>query len=280
MDMELLTRSASVRERVHAWRDAGSRVALVPTAGTLHKGHMSLVAEAQERADRVIVSIFANPQEREAPTLEADRELLQKMGTSVVFIPPLQEIYPNGLELAASVNMPSLADILEGSHRPGHFSGMATVLTKLFNLAQPDIAVFGERNFQQLVLARRLIDDLFLAIEIVGCATLREGDGLAVATANRRLSAQERALAPRLSATLGDIAAKIAAGARNYDQLQLQAMESLKGLGFAPEYVVIRQAVDLGAVRAGTRDLVILAAAQLGAHRLTDNLPLRLIDRH
>jgi pantoate--beta-alanine ligase len=277
--MEFLTRSASVRDRIRIWRAAGTRVALVPTTGTLHKGHMSLVAEAQERADHVIVSIFADPREREAPTLEADRELLQKMDATLVFAPPLQEIYPIGRESAAVVNVPALADILEGAQRPGHFSDAATVLTKLFNLIKPDIALFGERDFQQLVMVRRLVDDLFLSMEVVGCATWRDGDGLAVATANRHLTAGERALAPRLYATLSDFAARIDAGARDYEGLQGQGMESLAAAGFAPEYFTIRQAADLAAVREGARDLVILAAARLNARRLTDNLRVRVIDR-
>jgi pantoate--beta-alanine ligase len=277
--MEFLTRSASVRDRIRIWRAAGKRVALVPTAGTLHRGHMSLVAEAQERADQVIVSIFADPREREAPTLEADRELLQKMGATLVFVPPLQEIYPIGRELAATVNVPALADILEGAHRPGHFADVATVLTKLFNLIKPDIALFGERDFQQLVIVRRLVDDLFLSIDVVGCTTWRDGDGLAVATANRSLTAEERARAPRLYAILSEFAAKIDAGARDFEALQRQGMESLAAAGFASEYFAIRQAADLAAVRSGTRDLVILAAARLNAHRLTDNSRVRVIDR-
>jgi pantoate--beta-alanine ligase len=278
--MEFLTRSASVRDRVRIWRAAGARVALVPTTGTLHKGHMSLVAEAQERAEHVIVSIFANSQKREPATLEADRELLQKMGASLVFAPPLQEIYPVGRESAASVNVAYLADILEGARRPGYYADLATVLTKLFNLIKPDTALFGERDFQQMVLARRLVDDLFLSIDVVGCATWRDGDGLAVATANRQLTADERALAPRLYASLSEFAAKIDAGARDYEELQRQGTESLAAAGFAPEYFAIRQAADLAPVRAGTRDLVILAAARLNANRLFDNLRVRLIDRY
>jgi pantoate--beta-alanine ligase len=278
--MEFLTRSASVRDRIRIWRAAGKRVALVPTTGSLHKGHMSLVAEAQERADHVIVSIFANPRQREAPTLEADRELLQKMGATVTFAPPLQEIYPTGLESAASVNVPNLADILEGAHRPGYLCDVSTVIVKLFNLIKPDTALFGERDFQQLVMVRRLVEDLFMSIDIVGCATWRDGDGLAVATANRHLTADERSVAPRLYATLSEIAAKIDAGARDYQGLQREALESLQSRGFVPDYFAIRQAADLGEVRAGTRDLVILAAARLHANRLTDNLRVRLIDRH
>ena len=278
--MEFLTRSASVRDRIRMWRAAGARVALVPTAGTLHKGHMSLVAEAQERADHVIVSIFADPREREAPTLEADRELLQKMGATVAFVPPLQEIYPLGREAAVRVSVPNLADVLEGADRPGYFADVSTVITKLFNLIKPDIALFGERDFQQWVMVRRLADDLFLSIDIVGCATWRDSDGLAVATANRHLTTEERALAPRLYATLSEVAAKIDAGARDYETLERQGMAALGQRGFAPEYFAIRQAADLGKVRAGARELVILAAARLNSHRLTDNLRVRVIDRY
>jgi pantoate--beta-alanine ligase len=278
--MDFLTRSASVRDRIRIWRTAGARVALVPTTGNLHKGHMSVVAEAQERADHVIVSIFADPREREAPTLEADRELLQKMDATVVFVPPLQEIYPIGRELAAAVNVPNLADVLEGAHRPGHFTDVSTVLTKLFNLMKPDIALFGERDFQLLIIARRLVEDFFLSIDVIGCATLRDGDGLAVASVNRYLAADERARAPRLYATLQEFAAKIEAGARDYDKLQKQGLAALEQCGFVPEYFAIRQAADLAEVRDGTRDLVILAAAHLGSVRLTDNLRVRLIDRH
>ena len=277
--MEFLTRSASVRDRIRNWRAAGKRVALVPTTGSLHKGHMSLVAEAQERAEHVIVSIFAPPRERHASTLEADRELLQKIGATVAFVPPLQEIFPVGKEAAAAVSVPALADILEGAYRPGHFSEVATVIAKLFNLIQPDIALFGERDFQQLVMVRRLVDDLFLSVEIVGCATWRDGDGLAVATANRHLSAEERALAARLYATLGEFAAKMDAGERDYQGLQRQGMQALAASGFRPEYFAIRQAADLGPVRSGARDLVILAAAHLNDHRLMDNLRVRIIDR-
>ncbi len=277
--MEFLTRSASVRDRIRVWRSAGARVALVPTAGTLHKGHMSLVAEAQERADQVVVSIFGNPREREAPTLEADRELLQKIGASVAFAPPLQEIYPMGREAAACVNVPTLGDILEGTYRPGHFSEVATVLTKLFNVIKPDIALFGERDFQQLVMLRRLVDDLFLPVDVVGCTTWRDSDGLAAATVNRMLSADERVRAPQLYAALSDVAAKIDSGARNYPELERQGMESLVQSGFEAEYFVIRQASDLGTIRAAERDLVILAAARLNTHRLIDSLRVRIIDR-
>jgi pantoate--beta-alanine ligase len=278
--MEFLTRSASVRNRLRMWRASEGRVALVPTTGTLHKGHMSLVAEAQERAAHVVVSIFPSPGEREAPTLEADRDLLQKVGASVVFAPPLQEIYPIGRELAATVSVPALGGLPEAAQGAGYDSQAATLLTKLFNLIKPDIAVFGERNFQHLVMVRRLVDDFFLPVDVVGCPIWRDGDGLAVSTANRNLTEQERALAPQLYAILGGLAAKIDAGERDYATLQRQGAEILAAAGFAVEHLMIRQAADLGEVRRGVRDLVILAAVRLNAHRLTDNLRVRVIDRY
>jgi len=277
--MDTLTRSASVRNRVKAWRDAGQSIALIPTMGTLHKGHMSLVAEAQERADHVIVSIFADPPQRDGHTHEADRELLAKVGTELVFIPPVQEIFPVGHELSAVVNLPELADVLEGASRPGHFAAAMTVLTKLFNIVRPDVALFGERDFQQLVMVRRLVADLFLSIEVVGCPTFRDSDGLALATVNRHLTAEERSVAPLLHAVLADTAEKIDAGGRDYDVMQHQGAQSLSSAGFVTEYFVIRQAADLAPVRSRARELVIMAAARLGRSRLADSLPIGLIDR-
>jgi pantoate--beta-alanine ligase len=276
--MDTLTRSASVRDRVGIWRDSGQTIALIPTMGTLHKGHMSLVAEAQERADHVIVSVFADPPQRDGHTLEADRELLANVGAELLFIPPVQEIFPIGHELSAVVNLPELADVLDGASRPGYFAATMTVLTKLFNIVKPDIALFGERDFQQLVMVRRLVDDLFLPVKIVGCPTFRDGDGLALATVNRNLTPEDRSVAPLLYAALENTAQEIDSGVRDYDLLQRRGAESLNAAGFVTEYFVIRQAVDLAPVRPGVRDLVVMAAARLGQHRLADSLPFGVID--
>jgi pantoate--beta-alanine ligase len=277
--METLTRNASVRDRVRVWRAAGQRIALVPTRGTLHKGHMRLVAEAQERADRVVVSRFADPRERDR-SLEADRELLVKINADLLFVPPVQEIYPAGGDSSVVISLPGLDDVLEGALQPGHFAAATTVLAKLFYVVRPDVAVFGERDFQQLVIVRRLVDELFFPIDVVGCPTFRDGDGLAFATANRDMPAAERALAPRLHATLVEIAAKIAAGDHGFESLERAGAKLLDEAGFATEYFVIRQAADLAAVRAGARELVLLAAARLPRSRLTDNLRVHLIERH
>jgi len=278
--METLTRSASVRDRVRAWRGAGQRIALVPTRGSLHKGHMRLVAEAQERAERVIVSTFCDPPQRDAPTLEADRELLMNIGADLLFIPPVQEMFPAGHEGCAVISLPGLEDVLEGALKPGYFAAATTVLVKLFNIVRPDIAMFGERHYQQLTIVRRVVDELFFSIDIVGCPPFRDSDGLVFATGNRDIPEEDRSLAPRLYATLTAIGAKLDAGERDYDSLERLGATWLDEAGFATEYFVIHQAADLAAVRPGTRDLVILAAARLQRVRLTDNLRVHLIERH
>jgi pantoate--beta-alanine ligase len=278
--MDILTRSATLRDRLKVWREAGMKIGLVPTAGTLHKGHLSLVAEAQERADRVVVSIFAGLQERDASRSEADRDLLHKVGPDIVFAPPVQELYPFGTDLSASVDVPQLGKLLEGAHAPGHIAEGLTLLVKLMHLVGPDLAVFGERDFQQLVSVRQMVNDLFIPIEIVACQTMRESDGLALASGNRALTASQRAAAPLLYATLSRIGKRIDAGERDYAALEQQGLEALAAAGFQPEYFAIRQSADLAPVRPASRDLVLLAAAQLGAVRLTDNLRVRVIDRY
>lgn len=279
--METLTRGASIRDRVRVWREAGRRIALVPTRGTLHKGHMRLVAEAQERADHVIVSRCANPPQRDAPMLEADRDLLSKIGPDLLFIPPIQEVFPAGIDSSALVTLPSFEKILEGAFRPaGYFGALSTVQVKLFNIVRPDVAVFGERDYQELVIVRRLVEDLFLSIEIVGCPIMRDGDGLALATSNRDLTPEERARAPRLYAALGEIGARIDAGGRDYAGLEAEGAALLETAGFATDYFAIRQAADLAPVGPTTRELVIMAAARLPRSRLCDNLRVNLIERH
>jgi len=278
--MDTLTRSASLRERAAAWRKAGESVALIPTRGTLHKGHMSLVAEAQERAARVIVSVFADSPGVPGHTLEADRELLAKVGADVLFAPPVQEIFSMGRERATVVDIPELANVLEGAARTGHLSALMTVHVKLLNIVRPDIALFGERDFQQLVMVRRLVDDLFLPTEVVGCPTLRDSDGVAVATVNRSLSPEERSRAQSVSATLETVAKQIESGGRDYEALQAQGVEMLNSAGLTTEYFQVRQASDLGPIRPGTRDLVLLTAVRLGDKRLNDSRRVRLIDRY
>ncbi len=277
--MEILTRSATLRDRLKVWREASLKVAFVPTAGTLHKGHLSLIAEAQERADRVVFSIFAGLKQRDASRSEADRDLLQKVGPDILFSPPVQELYPFGTDLSASVDIPQLGRLFEGAHAPGHISEGLTLLLKLLNLVSPDVAVFGERDYQQLVSVRQMVSDLFIPVEIVACPTLRESDGLALASGNRMLTAAQRTVAPLLYATLSRIGKRIDAGERDYAALEQQGVDALSAAGIRPEYFAIRQSADLSPLRAASRDLVVLAAAQLGAVRLIDNLRVRVIDR-
>jgi pantoate--beta-alanine ligase len=276
--METLTRSASIHDRARKWRESGRKVALIPTRGTLHRGHMSLVAAAQDLADHVIVSIVGDPPVRDGH--EADLELLAKVGADLVFLPPVQEIFPIGRELCATVSLPELTDGLEGAARPGQLPAITTLLVKLVNIVRPDIAVFGERDFQQLVMMRRLVDDLFLSVDVVGCPTWRDGDGLALASVNRELTAEQRARAPRLYATLAQVAQQIDGGARDYAALERRGESLLNAAGFATEYFHIRHAKDLAQPRPDARDLVILAAARLDSIRLIDSHPVRLIDRY
>jgi pantoate--beta-alanine ligase len=285
--MDIVTRSATVRERVRAWRAAGKKVAFVPTMGNLHKGHMSLVAEAQERADHVVVSVFVNPLQfgpnddfaRYPRTLEADRDLLTKVNADLLFAPPVQEMYPLGHEMTSVVSVPDLAGILEGAVRPGHFVGVATVVAKLFNAVGPDMALFGEKDFQQLLIIRRMAGDLFIPIEIIGLPTMRDHDGLALSSRNRYLTPIERDKAPRIYAALKQAKQSIDAGTHDYAAIEKHSLDALSAAGFRPDYFAIRQANDLGAVKAGARDLVILTAARLESTRLLDNLRVRLVDK-
>ena len=277
--MEVLTRSASVRDRIRQWREAGQSVALVPTSGTLHKGHLRLIAEAQERADHVIVSVFAHVPRRESPTHEADRELMQKIGPDVLFTPPVHEIFPFGLENGPVIEVAHLSNVLEGAGRPGYFARLLTVLTKIINIIRPDIAVFGERDYQLLVMMRQLVDDLFYPIELAVCPVVRDYDGLAFSSSLRHLVISQRTVAVHLYSTLRMIAKRLDAGERDYNAIESQGCDALTAAGLQPEYLGVRQATDLAPARAGSRELILLAAARVGTIRLTDNLRVRLIDR-
>jgi len=277
--MEILTRSGSVRDRVALWRRAGERVALLPTAGTLHKGHLRLVAEAQERARRVVVSVFAPAAGRDAPFSETDRELLNNVGADLVFAPPIQELYPFGTDSPTSVAVPLVVPPLGAMLGPVETAIGLTLLLKLLHVVVPDIAVFGERDFLQLVAVRRMVADLFLPVEILSCETLRESDGLALASSNRLLSAEQRRIAPGLYAALHQIGRQIDAGARDYATLEEQGLAALAQAGLEPDYFAIRAALDLSLVHSKTRDLVLLAGAKLGTMRIFDNLRVRLVDR-
>jgi pantoate--beta-alanine ligase len=280
--MRHITQIADLRSKIAEWRSAGERIALVPTMGNLHQGHLALVQAAQQHANRVVVSIFVNPLQFGAGedldayprTLEQDQQQLAALGCDVLFAPPVSEMYPHGQTAQTRVEVPELSDILCGATRPGHFVGVTTVVCKLFNMVQPDVALFGEKDFQQLLIIRRMVADLNLPIDIIGLPTVREADGLALSSRNRYLSAEERRRAPGLYQTLCSVSRALQTGmsAAGLEQLAVPAL-SLAGL--QPDYVAVRAAATLAPATPADVELVIVAAAYLGRTRLIDKLRVR-----
>ena len=268
-----------LRAQIDAWRRGGN-VAFVPTMGNLHAGHIALVKAAHRLADRVVVSIFVNPLQFGAGedfdsyprTLERDSEMLIEEGTDLLFAPPVAVMYPKPQADQTRVEVPGLSELLCGARRPGHFVGVATVVCKLFNMVQPDIALFGKKDFQQLMVIRRMVEDLAMPVDIVGVETMREADGLAMSSRNGYLDAAERAIAPGLYRVLTDLAERLRGGEDDFSRLEAETARELDAAGFRTDYVAIRRAADLLDPAAGEPDLVILAAAYLGKARLIDNL--------
>jgi len=273
----------ALRVVMRGYRSNSETTAFVPTLGNLHDGHLSLVHKAKEVADRVVVSIFINPTQFDKAedlaayprTLENDLTLLKQENIDLVFLPEADEMYPEGS--AARVEVDGISDILEGDSRPGHFSGVATIVAKLFNLVQPDISVFGEKDFQQLMLIQRMVDDLDFGIEIIAAPTAREDSGLAMSSRNNYLDEQQRnRIAPSLYAELTTIQKSILGGTRDYLKLQKEGTEILNKQGFTTDYIEIRNAGDLSVAQETDKELVILASAWLGKARLIDNLRVSL----
>ena len=268
-----------LRQQIRRLRMEGKRVALVPTMGNLHDGHMKLVDEAKARADVVVVSIFVNPMQFDRPedlaryprTLQEDCEKLNKRKVDLVFAPSVKEIYPNGTETHTYVDVPGLSTMLEGASRPGHFRGVSTIVSKLFNLVQPDIACFGEKDFQQLALIRKMVADMGFDIEIVGVPIMRAKDGLALSSRNGYLTAEQRKIAPGLYKVLSSIADKLQAGERDLDEITAIAGQELNEKGFRADDIQIRDADTLLEVSENSKRAVILVAAWLGDARLIDN---------
>ncbi|HAI3455850.1 TPA: pantoate--beta-alanine ligase [Escherichia coli] len=268
-----------LRQQIRRLRMEGKRVALVPTMGNLHDGHMKLVDEAKARADVVVVSIFVNPMQFDRPedlaryprTLQEDCEKLNKRKVDLVFAPSVKEIYPNGTETHTYVDVPGLSTMLEGASRPGHFRGVSTIVSKLFNLVQPDIACFGEKDFQQLALIRKMVADMGFDIEIVGVPIMRAKDGLALSSRNGYLTAEQRKIAPGLYKVLSSIADKLLAGERDLDEIIAIAGQELNEKGFRSDDIQIRDADTLLEVSENSKRAVILVAAWLGDARLIDN---------
>ncbi|WP_437610222.1 pantoate--beta-alanine ligase [Erwinia sp. V71] len=268
-----------LRREVRRWRQDGKRIALVPTMGNLHDGHMTLVDEARERADIVVVSIFVNPMQFDRPddlaryprTLQEDCEKLNRRGVDLVFSPSPADVYPKGLDTQTFVDVPGLSSLLEGASRPGHFRGVSTVVSKLFNLVQPDLSCFGEKDYQQLALIRKMVADMGYDIEIIGVPTVRAKDGLALSSRNGYLTAEERQLAPGLSQVMNSMANKLSDGERHVDEIIATAEAELEEKGFRPDRLAICDADSLLPLNTESQRAVILMAAWLGNARLIDN---------
>lgn len=273
----------ALRVVMRGYRSNAETTAFVPTLGNLHDGHLSLVRKAKEVADRVVVSIFLNPTQFDKPddllsypkTLGNDLELLQRESVDLVFLPTAHEMYPDGGTTRVEVG--GISDILEGDSRPGHFSGVATVVAKLFNLVQPDISVFGKKDFQQLMLIQRMVEDLDFGIQIIEAPTAREESGLAMSSRNNYLTVDQRgAIAPNLYKEMKIITQRIKDGETDYGELQSQSAKHLEAMGFNPDYIEIRNADDLSVAKVGDLNLVVLFSAWLGKARLIDNITLNL----
>ena len=273
-----------LRQHIRRLRQEGKRIALVPTMGNLHDGHMKLVDEAKARADVVIASIFVNPMQFDRPddlvryprTLQEDCEKLNKRKVDYVFAPAVEEIYPQGLEGQTFVEVPGLSTMLEGASRPGHFRGVSTIVSKLFNLIQPDLACFGEKDFQQLALIRKMVADMGYDIEIVGVPIIRAKDGLALSSRNGYLTAEQRKIAPGLHKVMNSIAEKLIAGNRELQEIIAIAEQELNEKGFRADDIQIRDADTLLELTESSKRAVILVAAWLGQARLIDNQSVTL----
>ena len=282
--MQTVTTVAHLRAAVRAARRSGKTIGFVPTMGNLHRGHIQLVNATRAATDFVVVSIFVNPlqfgpnEDLEAypRTMAADKEKLFAAGANILFAPTVEEMYPRGLAAQTQVAVPALSDILCGASRPGHFSGVCTVVSKLFNMVQPDSAFFGKKDFQQLLVIKQMVTDMCIPVTIVGVDTARDVDGLALSSRNGYLSAAERRKAPALHRTLLEYRDAIASGFDNYRDLERFGMEDLRQAGFQPDYFSIRDANTLGEIGPETEEVVLLVAARLGKTRLIDNLTLSL----
>ena len=277
--METVATIAAVREKVRAWHRAGHRVAFVPTMGNLHAGHVSLIEAARRHGDRFVASIFVNPMQfgpnedfaHYPRTPTEDERMLAAAGCDLMFMPAVAEIYPNGPDRATRVEVPGLSRVLDGEVRPGHFEGVATIVTKLFHIVEPDIAVFGEKDFQQLTIIRRMVADLCMPVQIIAAPTVREADGFAKSSRNQYLNGQERALAPRIYQALQAGAQRLRAGDADYASIERAGFKELEAAGFRVDYFAVRQAADLNSP-GPAGELVVLVAVRLRNTRLIDNI--------
>lgn len=278
MNLPIVTTVDALKQTLTPWRQAGETIAFVPTMGNLHVGHLKLVEAAQLLGQRVVVSIFVNPTQfgpnedfSAYPRTEAEDQFkLEQMGVDLVFLPEVGTLYPEGSMTVVDVQ--GLSGLHCGHSRPGHFAGVATIVCKLFNIVEPDIAVFGEKDFQQLAIIRAMVRDLNMSIQIEGVPTVREADGLALSSRNGYLTKQQRQVAPKLYQCLQAVREAVKAGCDDFSRLIDQHIENLQGFGFQPDYLTICRAIDLKPATADDSDLVILIAAKLGNTRLIDNI--------
>ncbi|MBS7325412.1 MAG: pantoate--beta-alanine ligase [Thiopseudomonas sp.] len=278
--MNTVSTLAALREQINAARLSGQRIALVPTMGNLHAGHMSLIETARQHANFVVASIFVNPLQfgpnedldSYPRTLADDQHALQTAGCQLLFTPTVEQMYPHGMQGQTLVQVADVSEGLCGGSRPGHFDGVATVVTKLFNMVQPDVAVFGEKDYQQLAVIRKMTAELNMPVEIVGAPIVRSSDGLALSSRNGYLDAAQRTTAPALYRCLQQSVAGIQQGRRDYHAIVQEAANQLRAAGMRPDYIELRQADSLQPATADSSELVILGAAFLGTTRLIDNI--------
>ncbi|TDJ45606.1 MAG: pantoate--beta-alanine ligase [Gammaproteobacteria bacterium] len=269
-----------LRKAIAEWREAGDTIALVPTMGNLHKGHMSLISLAAEYAEHVIVSIFVNPTQfgpNEDYTsyprpLEVDSRKLVRAGIDILFAPSVEEMYPRGLENSARVLVPEISEQLCGASRPGHFMGVTSVVSRLFNICRPDVAVFGSKDYQQLVILRQMVEGLHIPVKLLAGETERDANGLALSSRNEKLDDAQRATAAVIFRALEDAAIALRAGQSEFVDVEKTAIEKIAAAGLDPEYVAIRNATDLSMPQKNSPRLAILAAAHLSDVRLIDNV--------
>ncbi len=282
--MRTIQKIDEIHAQIQTWRNANKQIAFIPTMGNLHEGHLSLVKQAQQRADHVIVSIFVNPTQfgenedfdNYPRTLESDSNKLFNMGVDLLFIPIASDLYPKNIDTSTRVEVPGYSNILCGAHRPNHFIGVTTIVTKFFNIIQPDIALFGEKDYQQLLIIRRATKDLCIPVTILSVPTVREHDGLAMSSRNSYLSTNERENAPVLYKTLKQIKKELETGEHNYAILERNAISTLKAAGFTPDYFSVCRADNLAPALPTDNNLIVLAAARLGQTRLIDNISVTI----
>lgn len=283
--MQIIKDPTLLRNEIKKLKQQGAQVSFVPTMGNLHQGHLTLVEEAQQHASITVVSIFVNPMQfnnandlaNYPKTLDADCAKLEEAGVDIVFIPSAEVIYPNGLNSQTVVEVPGISDCLEGELRPGHFRGVSTIVAKLFNLVQPDVACFGEKDFQQLCVIKQMVIDLAMPIEIIAVATVRESSGLAMSSRNNKLSDEQKIIAPKVSEIMYELGQKVQVNPENSKQLIEDASQTLNKVGFKTDKIHVVDPLTLAPLNSDSKQAVVLMAVFLGETRLIDNL---VVDLH